>query len=72
MAEAILRRAPVVFAGAGNRPVRAETVFLARDRLPVGEPIPGPAVVLQTDSTTVVPPGCTLTAAAGGNLLIAL
>lgn len=72
LVEATLRRAPVVFAGADNRPVRAETAFLARDRLPVGESIPGPAIVLQTDSTTVVPPGCTLIAEAGGNLLIAL
>ncbi|GAA0570639.1 hydantoinase/oxoprolinase family protein [Craurococcus roseus] len=72
LAEATLRRAPAVFAGPDNKPVRAETAFLARDRLPVGEPIPGPAIVLQTDSTTVVPPGCTLTAEPGGNLLIAL
>jgi len=28
--------------------------------------------VVQTDTTTVVPPGCTLVADAGGNLLITL
>ncbi len=67
---ALVRRAPVVFAGAGGAPVAPETPFLRRDRLPVGEPIPGPCIILQTDSTTVVPPGCTLTADAGGNLLI--
>jgi N-methylhydantoinase A/oxoprolinase/acetone carboxylase beta subunit len=52
--------------------VAPETPFLRRDLLPVGTPIPGPAVVLQTDSTTVVPPGCALTADAGGNLIIAV
>ena len=47
-----------------------ETPFLSRDALTLGVPIAGPAVVLQTDSTTVVPPGCTLRAEPGGNLII--
>jgi N-methylhydantoinase A/oxoprolinase/acetone carboxylase beta subunit len=68
---ALVRRTPVVFAGPDG-PMAPETPFLRRDALPVGQPIPGPAIVLQTDSTTVVPPGCTLTADAGGNLLIAV
>jgi N-methylhydantoinase A/oxoprolinase/acetone carboxylase beta subunit len=45
---------------------------LARDRLPLDQPIPGPAIVVQTDTTTVVPPGCTLVADRGGNLIITL
>jgi N-methylhydantoinase A/oxoprolinase/acetone carboxylase beta subunit len=36
------------------------TPFYRRSLLPVGETIAGPAIVLQTDSTTVVPPGTTL------------
>jgi len=34
--------------------------------------VPGPAIVLQMDSTTVVPPGATVTADPGGNLIITL
>lgn len=62
----------VVFAGPDGMPEAVEAAFLARGALPIGVPIPGPAIVLQTDSTTVVPPGCTLTADAGGNLIIAV
>ena len=47
-----------------------DTGFYRRDRLPVGETLAGPAIVLQTDSTTVVPPDCTVTAEANGNLII--
>jgi N-methylhydantoinase A len=47
-----------------------ETPFLFRDSLAQGASIPGPAVILQTDSTTVVPPGCTLCAEPSGNLII--
>lgn len=71
LAEATVRVGRVVF-GTPTAPEAHDTPFLRREWLPVGQPIPGPAIVLQTDSTTVVPPGCTLTAEAGGNLLIAL
>lgn len=47
-----------------------ETAFLLRDKLPVGLPIHGPAIVLQMDSTTVVPPRHTVEADAAGNLII--
>ena len=49
-----------------------ETAFYRRDALPNGQPIEGPAIILQTDSTTVVPPGCTLVAEPNGNLIIRL
>jgi N-methylhydantoinase A/oxoprolinase/acetone carboxylase beta subunit len=61
----------VVFAVDGT-PQRLDTPVLARDRLPLDQPIPGPAIVVQTDTTTVVPPGCTLVADRGGNLIITL
>lgn len=48
------------------------TAFYRRDALPVGAPITGPAIVLQMDSTTVVPPGATAVLDAAGNLLIRL
>jgi len=46
------------------------TAFLLRERLPVGEAVEGPAIVLQMDSTTVVPPGHAVAADTAGNLLI--
>jgi N-methylhydantoinase A len=47
-----------------------DTAFYRRDLLPLDQPVAGPAIILQTDSTTVVPPGCTVTADAGGNLIL--
>ena len=47
-----------------------EVAFYRRDRLPVGEAIPGPAIVLQMDTTTVVPPRHSFAADAAGNLVI--
>jgi N-methylhydantoinase A/oxoprolinase/acetone carboxylase beta subunit len=46
------------------------TKFYAREALPLDTPIDGPAIILQSDTTTVVPPGATCTADASGNLLI--
>jgi N-methylhydantoinase A len=40
--------------------------------LPLEQPIAGPAIVLQTDSTTVVPPGTTLIAEVSGNLILTI
>jgi len=48
------------------------TPFYRRGLLPLGERIAGPAIVLQTDSTTVVPPDATLTADESGNLILRL
>ena len=49
-----------------------ETAFYRRELLPPGQKIAGPAIILQTDSTTVVPPGSSLFADDGGNLIIQL
>jgi len=46
------------------------TTFYRRDLLPVGERIPGPAIVLQMDTTTVVPPHFSFEADTAGNLMI--
>ena len=46
------------------------TPFLDRFKLPLDTEVPGPAVILQTDTTTVVPPGWTARADAAGNLLL--
>ncbi len=47
-----------------------ETVFYRRHLLPVGEVFAGPAIVLQKDSTTVIPPGCSAINDAAGNLIL--
>lgn len=47
-----------------------ETQFYLRERLPVGQVIDGPAVILQLDSTVVVPPGCSVVVHESGCLLI--
>jgi N-methylhydantoinase A len=46
------------------------TPFYRRSLLPLAETIAGPAIVLQTDSTTVVPPGTTLSVDESGNLIL--
>ena len=49
---------------------RSRPTFYRRHLLPVGETFAGPAIVLQKDSTTVIPPGCTATNDAAGNLIL--
>ncbi|MEM6761959.1 MAG: hydantoinase/oxoprolinase family protein [Pseudomonadota bacterium] len=47
-----------------------DTPFLRRDRLPLNAPFNGPAIVLQTDTTTVIPPGWSATQESAGNLVL--
>jgi N-methylhydantoinase A len=47
-----------------------ETPFYERPRLPVGARLEGPAILLQTDSTAVVPPGASAEVLPTGDLLI--
>jgi N-methylhydantoinase A len=49
-----------------------ETSIYRRDALPVGTPINGPAILLQKDSTTVVPPNATACVHASGSIIITL
>jgi N-methylhydantoinase A len=48
------------------------TTFYDRGKLPVRESIPGPAIILQIDSTTVVPPQCTAEVHESGSIIIRL
>jgi N-methylhydantoinase A len=64
-----LKKAPTFFQRSG-RLERMETAFYRRESLPVGGRVEGPAIVLQTDSTTVVPPGWTIVADGSGNLIM--
>ncbi len=66
---AILRQTETVFrTGSGLRSY-ATTLF-RREALPVGQPFPGPAIVLQKDTTTVIPPGWLAQVHASGSLIL--
>ena len=60
------------FRSAGGGLADTDTAFYLRDRLPIGASFPGPAVVLQRDSTTVIPPGSVALADDAGNLIITI
>jgi len=47
-----------------------DTAFYRRADLPVGSSIAGPAIILQLDATTVVPPNWSFTADPHGNLIL--
>ena len=69
--DALIKTDGCFFRRAG-RLEQMDTAFYRRELLPLGQKIAGPAIILQTDSTTVVPPGSTLSADGGGNLIIQL
>jgi N-methylhydantoinase A len=66
---ALVRRGICVFRVDGELSDH-DTAFLLREHLPLGQPVAGPAIVLQMDSTTVVPPRHTVEADESGNLII--
>ena len=71
LADARIRSGPGLFRIDGAlRSV--ETTFYRRSALPVGEPFPGPAIILQTDSTTLVPPRASAAVDESGNIIITL
>jgi N-methylhydantoinase A len=71
LAEALVKTARCAFRHHGSLDA-VMTPFYRRGLLPLRERIAGPAIVLQTDSTTVVPPDATLTADESGNLILRL
>ena len=46
------------------------TPLYEREKLPIEQVIEGPAIIVQKDTTTVIPPGARAQAQAGGNLLV--
>ena len=48
------------------------TAFFRREKLPVGQTFAGPAIILQTDSTVVVPPECSATLTSSDVILISI
>jgi N-methylhydantoinase A len=69
LAEALVTKRKSVFRVDG-RLAEVETAVYRRDKLPIDRAIDGPAIILQNDSTTVVPPKARVTADRFGNLLI--
>jgi len=49
-----------------------ETVFYQRDKLPLEHSIAGPAIIIQQDSTTVVPPNNQFVSDKAGNMIISI
>jgi N-methylhydantoinase A len=69
LVDALVKTAHCTFRHNGSLELMA-TPFYLRSDLPLEQPIVGPAIVLQTDSTTVVPLATNLLAEAGGNLIL--
>ncbi|MCW3006408.1 MAG: hydantoinase/oxoprolinase family protein [Solirubrobacterales bacterium] len=67
--EATIGQAPTVWRVDGEL-VELPTTHLLREQLPVDEPVPGPAIVFQRDTTIVVPPGWSAVASAAGPLML--
>ena len=49
-----------------------DTAFYRREALPVDAPFPGPAIIVQKDATTVVPPGWSVRVDRSANLILRL
>ena len=71
LADARIDEAPVQFTEDGSV-VSRPTAFYHREQLPVGEVVQGPAVLVQFDSTVVVPPGSSAEALETGDVLISV
>jgi N-methylhydantoinase A/oxoprolinase/acetone carboxylase beta subunit len=69
LSEAKLGEAPAVWRVDGEL-TELPTVHLLRERLPIDQPVPSPAIIFQRDTTIVVPPGWTATATAAGPLML--
>jgi N-methylhydantoinase A len=71
LAAALLRVDSTMFR-IGARMEAYQTAFYRKDRLPVGQRIAGPAVIVQTDTTTLIPPDCHVTLHGSGALLVTI
>ncbi len=69
LAAARVRVASCIFR-VGGKLQSFETAHYKREAIPLDEPLEGPAVVHQIDTTTVVPPGWYAVADTGGNMIL--
>ena len=56
----------------GNQLEEFDTTFYQREMLPWEQPIAGPAIIIQQDSTTVVPPANEFVSDMTGNMIISI
>ncbi|RYL99038.1 hydantoinase/oxoprolinase family protein [Sporolactobacillus sp. THM7-7] len=47
-----------------------DTPHYQKEQLPINEPIAGPCIILQKDTTSVIPPECTATMLSNGSILV--
>ncbi|KAB2338016.1 hydantoinase/oxoprolinase family protein [Cytobacillus depressus] len=67
--DAMLKIGETIFNVDGNLE-KVETKFYQRERIPVGVDFQGPCIVLQKDTTTVIPPNCSAYIEEYGNMII--
>jgi N-methylhydantoinase A len=67
--QALIRKRPSVFR-IGGQLTSIETSFFERRLLPIGQHVEGPAILLQDDSTTVVPPNNSFLVDPSGSVII--
>jgi len=71
LASALVRESEAIFRiDEDLRPY--STALYRREKLPVGQTFAGPAIILQTDSTLVVPPECSATLTSSDVILISI
>lgn len=66
---AVVREADLLFRTNGKLEPH-NTKFYLREKLPVGQSFEGPAVILQKDSTTLLPPGSSARIEPNGNMMV--
>ncbi|RFU64877.1 hydantoinase/oxoprolinase family protein [Peribacillus glennii] len=67
--DAFLKKGETIFNINGNLE-KVETKFYQREKIPGDTEFHGPCIVLQKDTTTVIPPGCTAYIEEFGNMII--
>ncbi|WP_047154810.1 hydantoinase/oxoprolinase family protein [Aneurinibacillus tyrosinisolvens] len=67
--DALIKKAKAIFKIDGVLQT-VDTSFYQRERLPIGAQIQGPAIILQKDTTTVLPPHCLALVESSGNIII--
>lgn len=67
--DALLKIGETIFNIDGNLE-KVATKFYQREQIPIGVEFQGPCIVLQKDTTTVIPPNCTAVIEEFGNMII--
>ncbi|MCO7174898.1 hydantoinase/oxoprolinase family protein [Sporolactobacillus kofuensis] len=67
--EALVTGAPAWFRSDGELKT-FDTPHYMKSKLPIGEEIAGPCIILQKDTTSVIPPDCVATMLANGSIIV--